>query len=166
MRYLLNLSGIAIASTAIVAIAPSAVAQKITYTLTCQAIGGSAPEPLGDREGHSIQIDDVSCRVDSGPLAGGVLTGMDIWEWDGTNAVSLANNGIVRKPGATAMYENTEAKLSLTITDGKVTGWTASGKGHLKMATGGAAALAGKSCTYTAKPAGPVGQFTAETTSE
>jgi hypothetical protein len=46
MRYLLNLSGVAIASTAIVAIGPSAVAQKITYTVTCQAIGGSAPEPL------------------------------------------------------------------------------------------------------------------------
>jgi hypothetical protein len=64
MRYFLKASGIA-AAVAFAAFAPGAVAQKITCTLTCQAVRGSAPEPLGDREDHSIQIDEVSCRVDS-----------------------------------------------------------------------------------------------------
>jgi hypothetical protein len=158
-RYRLSACGIATAVTALAAFAPSVVAEEVTMTMTCQSIGNSAPEPLGDREGHAISIGEVSCRVDGGPLSGGVLTGMDIWEWDGTNAVSLANNGIVRKPGATAMYQNTEAKLVLTMTDGKVTGATASGKGHWRMATGTAASLMGKACSYTANVTGP-GQFT------
>jgi hypothetical protein len=159
MSYFRNVCGTATAVMASAAFAPNALAQEVTMTMTCQGIGNSAPEPLGDRDGHSISIGEVSCRVDGGPLSGGVLTGMDIWEWDGANAVSLANNDIVRKPGATAMYENTEAKLALTMTDGKVTGATASGKGHWRMATGSAASLMGRACTYTANVTGP-GQFT------
>jgi len=166
MQKLPDVCGITIAAIALSAFAPSAFAEEIISMSTCQVVGGSAPEPLGDREGHSIQFDEVSCRVESGPLSGGVLTGTDIWEWSGTDAVSLANNGIVRKPGATAVYQNTEAKITLTIADGKVTGFVASGKGFWPMATGGAAILAGKSCTYTAKPAGPAGQFTAESKCE
>jgi hypothetical protein len=158
MHYFLKLSSVA-SAVALAAFTSSAVADEVTMTMTCQSIGNSAPEPLGDREGHSISIGEVSCRVDGGPLSGGVLTGMDIWEWDGANAVSLANNGIVRKPGATAMYENTEARLALTMTDGRVTGATASGKGHWRMATGSAASLMGRACTYTANVTGP-GQFT------
>jgi len=161
MHYSPKILGIAIVVSAAFYI-PNAVAQEITSTSICQNIGsGGDPEPIGDREGHSVSVDMVSCRVEGGPLSGGVLTGTDIWEWDGPNAVSLANDGVVRKPGATAVYKNTEAKIALTITDGKVTGWTASGKGHWAMATGSASSLAGKSCTYTAKPTSP-GQFTAE----
>ena len=53
MRYLLKASGIA-AAIALIAVAPSAVAQESTSTLACQDVGVSAPEPLGDHEGHSI----------------------------------------------------------------------------------------------------------------
>jgi hypothetical protein len=62
-------------------------------------------------------------------MSGAVATGTDIWEWDGTNAVEISASGVERKPGATLVYRGTEGKLSLTITDGKVTGWTGSGKG-------------------------------------
>jgi hypothetical protein len=57
--------------------------------------------------------------------------------------------------------QESDAKIALTITDGKVTGWTSSGKGTWLVASGSAASLAGKSTTWTAKPTGP-GQFTLE----
>lgn len=156
MHNLLKVSGIATA-IAFAAFAPSAVAQEIMKYI-CQDIGGGPPEPLGDREGHSISVGPYSCRVDSGALSGGVSTGASIWEWDKTNAVLVSGNGVIRKPGATVVYQATEGKLALTMADGKVTGFTASGRGSYPMAIGSAASLAGKSFTWTAKSTGP-GQF-------
>jgi hypothetical protein len=161
MHYLMNVCGIATATIALAAAASSAVAQENTFTLTCQDVGGGAPEPLGDREGHSILANDYSCRADSGPLSGGVWTGRDIWEWDKTNAALVSGNGVVRKPGATVVYQHTAEKSALTMTDGKVTGFAGAGRGSLAMAIGSAASLAGKSYTFTAKSTGP-GQFTVE----
>lgn len=161
MNHLRDVCGVATTVIALSATAPSAVAQENTYTLTCQLVGGGAPEPVGDREGHSISVEEDSCRVDSGPLSGGVLTGSAIWEWNGSNAVLLSANGVVRKPGATVVHQGTEGKLALSMADGKVTGATGSGKGVNLMATGSAASLAGKPYTYKAKTTGP-GQFTIE----
>ena len=75
MHYLLRFCGIAIAIVALAAEAPSAAAQENTFTITCQNVGNGAPEPFADREGHSILVNDYSCRADSGPLSGGVWTG-------------------------------------------------------------------------------------------
>ena len=58
------------------------------------------------------------------------MTGAATWEWDGPNAVLLSGGDVARKPGATAVSVLTEGKLALTMTDGKVTGWIATGKGH------------------------------------
>src|SRR6516162_8760874 len=148
--------GTAIAFAAFV---PNAIAQEITYTWTCQTIGADPPEALGDREGHSISVNVASCHSESEPMSGAVLTGTTIWEWDGPKAVLLSSYGVIRKPGGTVVYQNTGGSLALTMADGKVTGFTASGKGDEKLATGSLAALAGKPYTWTAKPAGP-GQFT------
>ena len=160
MKTTLSAAGIA-AAIAFAAFAPDAVAQKITYTWTCQNVGTDPPEALGDREGHSISINVASCHSESEAMSGAVLTGTVIWEWNGPNAVLLSSNGVIRKPGATMVYQNTGGSLALTMTDGKVTGFTASGKGDEKLATGSLAALAGTSYTWTAKSAGP-GQFTIE----
>ena len=59
MHYLLNVCGIATAAIGLAAAAPSAVAQENTFTLTCQNVGGGAPEPLGDRDGHSISVEQI-----------------------------------------------------------------------------------------------------------
>jgi hypothetical protein len=99
---------------AFAAFAPNAVAQEITETFTCQGVGSGAPEPLGDREGHTITVGQYSCRVDSGPMSGSVVSGRDIWEWDGPNAVMRSNSGVTRKPGATVVYVGTGGKLALT----------------------------------------------------
>jgi hypothetical protein len=132
----------------------------------CQPVGGRAPEPLGDREGHAILVTEGNCRVESGALSGGVLTDISIWEFDGTKAVRLTESGIIRKPGATVVINGTGRNFALTITDGKVTGWTASGRDNYLMATGSAASLAGKSFTWTAKPTGLAGQSTVEAKDE
>lgn len=157
MRSLSSICGIATALIALSATARSAVAQENTATLTCQAIGwgNGPPEPLGDREGHGISIDEYSCRVETGPMSGGVSRGTIIWEWDGTNAVELSEIGVIRKPGATFVYRGTEGKVALTMADGKVTGFTADLKGQPLLATGGAASLAGKPYTLTSKSTGP-----------
>ncbi|MGA8613830.1 MAG: hypothetical protein WB760_19580 [Xanthobacteraceae bacterium] len=163
MRSLPSICGIATALIALSATAPSAVAQENTATLTCQDVGWDSgpPEPLGDRKGHGITVGQYSCRVDSGPMSGGVSTGTIIWEWDGTNAVELSESGVIRKPGSTLVYRGTEGKLALTMADGNVTGFTASLKGQNQLGTGSAASLAGKPFTGTLKSTGP-SQFTVE----
>ncbi|MGO9423507.1 hypothetical protein [Roseiarcus sp.] len=155
LNSLRDICGIATAVIALSTTAPSAVAQEMTFTFTCQAVGGGAPEPLGDREGHTIQVGEYSCRIDSGPMSGGVTTGRNIWEWDGPNAVMRSDSGVARNAGSTLVWQGTEGKLALTMADGKVTGWTGSGKGANLIATGAAASLAGKPYTWTAKSTGP-----------
>ena len=143
--------------------APSASAQEVSKFF-CQTVGGSdKPEPLGDREGHGITVTTASCRIVGGLLDGSLLTAQEIWEWDGTNAKMLLESGVIRKPGAIATYELTEGKLELAITDGKVTGFTASGKGRWPTASGTAASLAGKSWTWKSWAAG-AGQWEGEAT--
>ena len=126
----------------------------IAYKCVCQNIGNSPQEPLGDREGHAVSVTSYTCRVEGGPLDGGVLTGTTIYEWDKTIAVGLSGNGVGRKAGATVVYQLGEFKNALTMADGKVTGFLASGQGTYKMATGSAASLAGKTFSYVARPNG------------
>ena len=78
-------------------------------------------------------------------MSGGVGTGTTIWEWNGPNAVLVSGNSVTRKPGATVVDVLTEGKLALTIADGKVTGYTASGRTTNAIATGSAASPAGHS---------------------
>jgi len=155
MRFQPKVFGIASAAV-LAASAPSAIAQeKITNKFLCQNVGAFALEPLGDREGHSISIGQMSCRVVAGPMSGGILTGSSTWEWDKNNATLISGGGVARKPGATMVYKDMDGTLALTITEGKVTGFTASGHVSFPVATGGGAALAGKSATWTTTPTGP-----------
>ena len=149
---------------AFAAFAPSAVAQNLRV-FTCQDVSGGPPEPLGDREGHSISVGKGNCHVD-GAYAGGVSTDQVIWEWDGAKAVELSGDGIVRKPGSTLAWQGSGGKLTLTMTDGKVTGCSGSGRGVNTLATGDWAKLAGKGYTWTAKCVGPASQYTVEAKDE
>ena len=126
----------------------------LTYKLLCQTIGTSPQEPLGDRESHAVSVTSYTCRVEGGPLDGGVMTGTSIYEWDKTNATGLSGNGVARKAGAMFVYQLGEFKATRTMADGKVTGFVATGQGTYKMATGSAAFLAAKTFTYTARNSG------------
>lgn len=136
-----------------------------TARLHCQAVGGGAPEALGDREGHAIAAGTYSCRVEGGPGDGGIVTGTAIFEWDKGQAVLLSGMGINRKPGAVSAYQHLEGKQSLVMTDGKVSGFTGSGRGRYTLATGSMAAMAGKTYSFTFSSTGP-GQFTVDLKSD
>jgi hypothetical protein len=51
-----------------------------------------------------------------------------------------------------AAYVSSAGTLSLEVTEGKVTGWTALGKGRIAGASGSAASLSGKTYSWTARP--------------
>ena len=166
MQNFLRFSGLAAAALAFAAFAPSAVALEKTAVWACQDIGGGPPEPLGDREGHSIGVGHDSCRVESGTYAGGVSTDEGTWEWNGPKATELSGSGVVRKPGSTLAWKEAEGQITLTMTEGKVTGWTGWGRGVNMLATGDWASLGGKSYSWTAKSVGPASQFSVESKQE
>lgn len=150
----LILQSIAVAASALICTSVAAQSGETTK-LFCHAVGSGAAEPLGDREGHSITVQQNTCRVEGGLSNGAILTGTTIYEWDKTNGVLLSGFGVTRKPGATSAYQNTEGRIALTMTEGKVTGTTGSGKGRWTMATGAAATMKGKTYSYTFKSTGP-----------
>jgi hypothetical protein len=71
-----------LAATAVVlaTLGSSALAQDGGKS-TCQQVGGVSPEPIGDRDGHLMSIEQLICKVESGALAGGVVTVTAVWEW-------------------------------------------------------------------------------------
>ncbi len=156
MNNYLKICRVAAAAIAVAIIAPAAFGQADTFTFTCQEMGNGAPTPPADRLGDLISVEQDRCTVDSGPLIGGVLIEVIIWEWDETktNAILLSGSGVIRKPGSTLEFQITEGKMASMITDGKVTGATSSGRGNDGVATGGAASLTGKSYTWSTKSTG------------
>jgi hypothetical protein len=156
-----HLSGVAAVAIASAVFAPGAFAQEATSVWTCQDIGAPQPEPIGDREGHSLYVGYYSCRIEGGPLSGAIATGSDIWEADGAKSTRLSSQGVIRKAGATAVWSGGAGKTVFTIAGGKITGWTSSGTGKNLLATGAWSPLSGKTDTWTAKPTGP-GQFSVE----
>jgi hypothetical protein len=74
---------VALGSTGMIAVPESVLAQtSVPYKVHCMAVGNSPPEALGDRPGHSIVVSEYTCRVEGGPLDGGVMTGTHVTEWD------------------------------------------------------------------------------------
>jgi opacity protein-like surface antigen len=157
-------------STALLLALPvSASAQdKAQDHWVCQDVGHPSQEPLGDREGHAIEVAQYSCRIESGQWAGAVSNGTIIWEWDGPKATMLSDSGVTRKPGGgTVVWKGDEGQITLTMTDGKVTGFTASGQGKNVLVIGDwPAKKGGPIYHWTAKPDGPSGQFTIDSTNE
>lgn len=155
---------VALVCAGLTAVPVSALAEKpVDFKVHCLSNGNSPPEGLGDRADHSISVSEYTCRVEGGPLQGGVMTGTHIMEWDGINGVGKSGFGVTRTAGGKAVYVNTEMKSTLTMKDGKVTGFVASGRGYYPVATGVAQSVAGKTYSYVSKPSGP-GQFIIETT--
>ena len=157
MKYRKHFPYLIISALAVLCAAASAQSGP-SHRLVCQSIGNGAAEPLGDREGHALSVGNFTCRTEGGPLDGGVLTGATNWEYDKLGAVGLSGSGVTRKPGAMAAYMNTESKPTMTLVDGKITGFTGTGRGRYPLATGAAAALNGKAYSYTFGSTG-AGQF-------
>ena len=130
-----------------------AMAQSAKHT--CMNVGPNLPEPLGDREGHAVLVADGSCTLEGGLLDGTVQTQRTIWELDKGAMTILSADGVNRKPGTTAAYRVTAGSMTYVMKDGKPVAWKASGTGVFTLATGAAAAWAGKPFTWTALATGP-----------
>ena len=159
------LTSVAVVAVAAGAMMPSAIqkanAQEMTASYSCQVVGANSMEPLGDREGHGLGTLDYSCLVTAGLMSGGVVTGHNVTVFDKSGGTLLMGGGVIRKPDATVVYQQAEEKVEFTMNDGKVTGFTATGRGHVVMAVGGAASFSGMPYVYTAKSTG-LGQFSVE----
>ena len=94
-------------------------------------------------------------RLPKAPGTGAVQTETNMWEWDGPKAKELSAYGVARKTGATFAFQHTDGTLEVTMTDGKPSGWTASGHGIATLATGSWASLDGKKYEWTGKGTGP-----------
>jgi hypothetical protein len=144
-------------SVALVLMTGTGLALSQTSTLTCVSVGPNIPEPLGDRDGHAVQVSVGACTAEGGLLDGMVMTQDTIWETELSKGTFnlLSGHGIGRKPGATTAYRNTNGVLTIILKDGKPAGWTVAGKATYTLATGSAAGLAGKNFSFTGYATGP-----------
>jgi len=149
------------ASIAFFSVMPQASADDDGFD--CRYVGPNVLEPLGDRDGHGLHVIEISCTVTIGPLTGGTLTATLIWEADKNVGKLLAASGVIRKPGATAVYQLSDGKSQLVIKDGKIVDANASGHGSYPFAVGDAAALNGKTFSFSSYSTGP-GEFAIEVT--
>jgi hypothetical protein len=163
MSALRILIGVLAAATSSQIVVVRADAQENTNVWTCRNFGAGTQEPIGDREGHMLVLGEWNCLAQSGPLAGGIATGDVAWEFDGPKANLLTFRLVVRKPGSIAVVRGTGGTFTLTMTGGKATGSTSTGRYDYVLATGDWVPLLGKSETWVTKTTSP-GEFSCEST--
>lgn len=133
---------------------PAAWSQPVTYRVLCTNYGAGWSEPIGDREGHSLQVAEASCTMQGGPMDGAVGTQQVVWEFDKGVGTFLSAHTVYRKPGAMAVTVGRSGRIQLQFTDGRLTGWTGNGAAVFSMATGSASALEKRTASWTGRPTG------------
>lgn len=137
--------------------------QQIVFKSQCMSVGTSPPEQLVGSQGQSVSVGNYTCQMVGGPLDGAVGTGTSIWHYDRGVGKVLNSAGVTRRPDGQAVWDQTDATITLHMTEGRVTGFSGAGKGQFKLATGSGAALNGKPYTFKFQSTGP-GRFEVETT--
>jgi len=125
-----------------------------SWQADCQYVGVPTREAVGDRDNHALGGVQYTCRVLNGPLADAVLTGNNLFEWNGPRAVALFAEGVYRKPGTVAVFQVSQLNASVQVADGKPVGNTSSGTARFQLATGDAAPFAGKHFKFASKATG------------
>lgn len=125
---------------------------QTTWKSTCTSSGSGTPETVG--EGLTFSISTSICTVVGGPLDGSVMTANSMWENVKGASTLLSGDGVFRKPGGAAAYRNNTGTMKMLMQDGKPVGWEGSGTSVFALATGSAAALKGKTSSWTAKSTG------------
>jgi hypothetical protein len=126
----------------------------------CNVVGAMSPEPIGDREGHSLIFYQFSCFSVDGLLKGAVYTASTASELDGPRRTFLFTGGVHRAPGGFAVTQMMEGTGSVVMKDGKPVTEN-SGKALFKFASGTLATISGKAVKWTTKTTG-VGRFSLE----
>ena len=120
----------------------------------CNVIGTAVPEPLGDRDGHSIVNFAYSCVGVEGLLKDAVVTAFSAAEWDGPKTTTVTALVVYRAPGGTAIGQVLEGTGSVVMKDSKPVGTEFTGKLVYKFASGTLAALSGKTVNFVNKSTG------------
>ena len=120
----------------------------------CNIVGAAIPEPVGDRNGHSILTYSYSCVGVEGVLKDAVVTAFAAAEWDGPKTTTAAALGVHRVPGGAAIAQVLEGTGSVILKEGKPVGTEMSGKTVFKFASGTLAALSGKTVSFVSKSTG------------
>lgn len=132
---------------------------------TCQNVGVGSNEAFGDRAGHSMSASEYTCTNAGGPMDGSVSTGNGYWDVNGGVWSLLSGGGAIRGPGAFAVYQQLEGKMTTVMKDGKPAGLTGSGRYRVQAASGAWSALAGRTARWTLNATVP-GRFTVDSTFE
>ena len=130
-------------------------ASALIVRLVCINHGSTAVEPIGDGEGQSLLAAQATCQVQGGPMDGAVETQHNLWHYDKATGTLLSGHSVARKPGAISTAQILQGMLTFQMTDGRVTGWSSSGRARTTMAVGAAAPLAGRLLNWTATASGP-----------
>jgi hypothetical protein len=136
--------------------------QQIVFKGNCMTIGVSPPEQLTGAQGQSVSVGNYTCQMVGGPLDGGIVTGTSIWHYEKGVGKGMSGAGVTRRPDAQAVWDQSEATMNLHVAEGRVTGYSGTGKGQFKLATGAASALNGRLYKFNFRSTGP-GSFEVET---
>jgi hypothetical protein len=133
--------------------------------LHCQNIPGVRDDIVGG-SGRALIAGGYSCRVEGGPMSGGITTGSSIGEANGDTFVGFSGGSVTRKPGSllVAMHGEFSSK-TLRDADGKVKDVQGTGRGRYVLATGDATPFSGKGYRYVTRVTGP-GMFDVDVTPE
>ena len=121
----------------------------------CSVYGIQAPEPIGDRSGHSLVTTQFSCFGVDGLLKNAVYSAVNVSEWDGPKASQLQAGGTHRVAGGLAVTQILDGTQSMIIKDGKPIGSEGTGTAAVRFASGTLAAMSGKTLKFTTKSTGP-----------
>jgi hypothetical protein len=143
------------------ALASSGPLAQISWKSTCTNTGTGSAESLA--EGHTLTVGAATCVIEGGPLHGAVSTQGAMWETVKGEATLLSGDGVVRKPGTTAVYRLTGGRMTLLTKEGRPAGWTARGSGVFTLGVGEGTVLKGRPYSWTANATGP-GKYAVEVT--
>jgi hypothetical protein len=150
---LLSVGGLLLIASAVST--PTGSAEELRNHDLCRQATPYPPEQL-DREGHTLIMGMDSCETVEGVTKGAIWQSFGMWEWDGPKAKEMTGWAIGRKLGAIQVCNELpeKATLELVLTDGKVTGWKASGQCVVTLATGHFTSMLGKTWYWDVKSTG------------
>ncbi len=152
----MNIRSVRIASLALLAGCASAQSQvpPQSWTAECRNIGPTVMEPIADRPGHAIHRSEFVCVNRGGPMDGGEGLGSNTWVWEPGKAAAVSGDAIYRRPGAIAVLRTVESQLATQMQDGRLVGWTSTGRLAVASAHGAWSGESGKGYRYTARSTG------------
>ena len=124
------------------------------YRLHCQVVPG-AHDVIDASSRRALVGASLSCRVEGGPMDGGLMAGTTLGEVRGDAYVGFSGSSVTRKPGSLLVSVHNEfGQRTVRDSDGKVKDMQGSGRGRYVLAIGDAAPLSGRNYRYVVRGEG------------